>query len=100
MDLSKVNAPNVTDLSNLIIDCNTITQLRLPNHLGDIKSIFKIASGCRGLEYLDLSMLHGTLAVAESAFDDCVKLKYVDMRNLIFTQSTSVQRMFINTLVK
>lgn len=100
VDLSKVNAPNVTDLSNLMSNCNNLTQLRLPNHLGDIKSIYKIVSGCRSLEYLDLSMLHGTLDVAESAFDGCAKLKYVDMRNLIFTESTSVKLMFVNTLIK
>lgn len=100
IDLSEINAPNVTDLSDLLSNCRELTELILPSSLGEIKSIYKIVTHCRKLERLDLSMLHGTLDTADKAFEGCVKLQYVDMRNLIFTESTSVKLMFVNTLIK
>lgn len=100
IDLSEINAPNVTDLSYLIGNCKELTELILPSSLGEIKSIYKIVSGCRKLEQLDLSMLHGTLDTASDAFGGCVKLQYVDMRNLIFKPGTQIKFMFVNTLIK
>ena len=96
LDLSSLNTKNVTDMSSMFYGCSGLTALDL-SHLDTrkVKNMKCMFDGCRGLTSLDLSPLNTQKVTSmDSMFYDCRSLTTLDLSPLDTQNVTSMNGMF------
>ena len=98
--IENLNTDNVTDMSDMFLDCSSLTSLDLSGFKTDnVKKMYSMFGGCSGLTSLDLSGFNTDNVTAMGAmFSGCTGLTSLDVSGFRTDNVTDMRAMFFGCL--
>ena len=98
IDLTKLDASSITDISNLFYNCNSLKFVNLTNVIFDIAiTMWEAFSGCKSLISIDTTNFnHPSYVSFRYALKDCISLVSLDLSNLNYNGVIKTEEFFYN----